>query len=460
MKPARGTVFMGAAIAACSVWLLFYATGTFGRAADQLMQREVARGHFSGTVLISRDNKVLFAKGYGLANVDWEVPNSRDTKFEIGSITKPFTATLILQLEQQRKLALSDRVCTYLEACPPAWSPVTLHHLLSHTSGIYNLTLAPDFALEHVVPQTREQILSRIRAYPLAFTPGEKFEYSNSNYFLLAMVIEKVTGQSYENVLRQRILEPLGMHDTGVLHRDAVLSRHATGYSPARSGILEVAAPINESWSFGAGSMYSTVGDLQKWSQALDSDRILPRATLARMWRPVKGEYGYGWEVPGISLATGNRRIVEHTGLVTGFATVFERLIDEHLTIIVLANSLASEPRRVAQSLAALALGENFVPSFDRDAVELPAETLQRYAGDYELGGEIFTLTVRDGRLFAAQLDHPEYPQIELFPASETEFYCRDIDGELTATQDGHGRVTGFLFTQGNLSREVRKVRK
>jgi CubicO group peptidase (beta-lactamase class C family) len=459
MRIARGTLFLGVAIIGCGAWLAFYSTGTFARAADQLMRREVERGHFSGTVLISRGPNVLFVKGYGLANADWGIKNTPDTKFEIGSITKTFTATLIMQLEQQRRLVLADSVCTYIENCPPGWSAVTLQHLLSHTSGIYNLTLSPDYDKLHGVPQTREEVLARIRAQPLAFIPGAKFDYSNSNYFLLAMVIEKITGQSYESVLKQRILDPLRMRDTGVIHRDSILSRHATGYRPTKSWAIQVDSPTDPSWSFGAGSLYSTVGDLQKWSEALDSDRILPQATLQRMWQPVKGEYGYGWEVLSPSLNSGNRQVIQHTGLITGFITIFRRTSDAHVTAIVLANSLASNPARVAQSLTALALGEHFVPNFERETVELTPELLQHYVGDYELGGEIYTFTTRDGRLYVRGREHPELPELELLAASETQLFVRDMDGDLIATQDGHGRLTGFLFNQGNSSRVVKKVR-
>jgi D-alanyl-D-alanine carboxypeptidase len=459
MRPARGTLFLAFALVTCSAWLVVYAEGTFDRAADRLMQREVERGHFSGAVLISRGTKVLFTKGYGLANADWRIPNSVDTKFEIGSITKTFTATLILQLEQQKRLALTDSICRYIDSCPAAWATVTLHHLLSHTSGIYNLTQTADFVKEHAAAQTRDEILARIKAHPLAFVPGERFEYSNSNYYLLALVIEKVSGRAFETVLNDRILEPLGMHDTGVLHREFILARHAVGYRPARNGTLEVDSPIDDSWSFGAGSMYSTVGDLQKWSNALDTNRILPQAALQRMWQPVKGDYGYGWEIPAVSLARGTRRMIQHTGLVAGFVTVFQRIEDQHLTVIVLTNSLESHPERVAQSLSALAFGEHYVPTFDRESVPFTAQMLARYVGDYELGGEIFTISMRDGRLFVTSRDHPEFPELELLAASETQLFLRDQDGDMTVTQDGRGRVTGFLLDQGSLSRTVRKVR-
>jgi CubicO group peptidase (beta-lactamase class C family) len=459
MRPARSTLFLVFAVVACGAWLVVYAAGSFARAADRLMRREVDRGHFSGAVLISRGTKVLFTKGYGLANADWRIPNSVDTKFEIGSITKTFTATLILQLEQQKRLALTDSICTYIDSCPTSWASVTLHHLLSHTSGIYNLTLSADFTKEHAAAQTREEILARIRAPPLAFVPGTRFEYSNSNYYLLALVIEKVTGLAFETVLQERILGPLGMHDTGVLHRECILARHAVGYRPATNGALEVDSPIDASWSFGAGSMYSTVGDLEKWSRALDSNRILPQATLQRMWRPVKGDYGYGWEIPAVSLARGTRRMVQHTGLVAGFVTIFQRIEAQQLTVIVLSNSLASHPERVAQSLSSLAFGEHYVPSFDRETVPFTAQMLARYVGDYELGGEIFTVSARNGRLFVGSRDHPEYPALEILAASQTQLFLRDQDGDMTVTQDGRGRVSGFLLTQGSLSRTVKRLR-
>ena len=458
MRLARGGLFLGASLVACAAWLAVYATGTFARAADKLMQREVERGHFSGVVLISRAGHVLFAKGYGLANVDWKIPNTPDTIFDIGSITKTFTATLILQLEQQRQLALTDSICRFIEACPAAWSAVTLHHLLSHTSGIFNLTLAPDFDQEHSTVQTREQILARFRTRPLAFAPGAKFQYSNSNYYLLALVIEKVTGQSYETVLQRRILRPLGMRNTGILHRDLVLPNHATGYRPLKSGTLVVDAPIDESWSFGAGSMYSTVGDLERWSEALDTGTILPRATLERMWRPVRDGYGYGWELPDDPLSKVHRHIVQHTGFVPGFTTILEDFVDEHLTIVALSNSLGGDPRRAARSLGALALGEHYVPAFDRDTIAIGTEMQRRYTGDYELGGEIFTIVTHDERLFVRQRSHPEVPELEICAASDTRLFFRDIDGELTATEDGHGKLTGFLFEQAGQSRTIRKV--
>jgi hypothetical protein len=151
--------------------------------------------------------------------------------------------------------------------------------------------------------------------------------------------------------------------------------------------------------------------------------------------------------------------MIQHTGLVAGFVTVLQRIEDQHLTVIVLTNSLESHPQRVAQSLSALAFGERYVPTFDRESVPFTPQMLARYVGDYELGGEIFTISVRDGRLFVDSREHPEFPELELLAASETQLFLRDQDGDMTVTQDGRGRVTGFLLDQGSSSRTVRKVR-
>jgi CubicO group peptidase (beta-lactamase class C family) len=174
-----GTAFLGAAIVGCSGWMVYYSGGAVARAADEVMRDEVARGDFSGTVLVSRDGQSIFEKSYGLADAERRIPNTSATKFQIGSITKSLTAVLVLQLEQERRLSLSDAICNYLEECPSGWAPIQLHHLLAHTSGIYNFTndRAPEALLP--TPQTHEQILARFLHAPLEFRAGEKFSYSN-----------------------------------------------------------------------------------------------------------------------------------------------------------------------------------------------------------------------------------------------------------------------------------------
>ncbi len=452
-----GGTFLAGAVLACIAWLPYYASGSLAREADKVMQREVARGRFSGAVLVSREGRVLFEKAYGLASVERNVSNTVHTKFQIASITKTFTAILMMQLEGQGRLALHDPICRYIEECPPGWGGITLHHLLSHTSGIFNVTRVPELEAQRATPQTRRQMMSRFLTKPLAFAPGEQFEYSNSNYYLLGLVIEKVTGQPYEVVLRERILKPLEMHDTGIEHRGAAPPLHASGYRPDRTGRLKYDPAMDESWSFSAGAMYSTVEDMEKFSDALQSEALLPRAALERMWQPVRDVYGYGWQTPQRSRFTFNRRVVEHGGAAPGFLARFWHAVDEKLTVIVLANNMATSPPRVAQSLAALVLNEPFVPSYMREAVQLAPEVLRRYVGEYQLGTDVWKLYTRDGRLFARR-DVTE-PEIELLAESESAFFLRDVEGDAVAMENGKGAVTGFMVNLGEQSRMMRKLR-
>jgi len=452
----RGVAFLLAAVAACSASLWFYSAGQMGREMEKLIQLEISRAHFSGAVLVSRDGKILFERAYGLANAEWDIANTTSTKFEIGSITKPFTAVLVMQLEHQGRLALHDSICKYLTPCPAEWAPITVHHLLSHTSGIFNVQRAANFETERTIPRTREEISERIRIGSPTFAPGAEFEYNNSNYYLLGLIIERVTGHPYGTVLKERILEPLGMHDTGLISREQLMPARASGYqSDAQNEFKNSARPLDPLWSFSAGAMYSTVEDLQRWSEALRRSTLLPRHTLERMWQPVKAGYGYGWLVPFGIAHTPQRRIIEHGGRVPGFSSSFSLMPDEQLTAIVLTSNVASDAMRLARGLSTIALGEPYVSPLVREPAAIAAEKLQRYEGEYELDGVIWTMRANNGRLFShANEPHAE---IEILPECDTTFFVRDSDVSLRAQLDSKGRVTGFIVTPGGLV--ARKVR-
>ncbi len=219
------------------VFLIFFLAARFACAQDlaarmdQQVRAYADQQKFSGCVLVAREGKVVFSKGYGLANAEYGIPNTPATKFRLGSITKQFTATAILMLEQQGKLKVEDAVRKYVDDCPGAWQPVTLHHLLTHTSGIPNFTSFPDYVRTMPLPSPPAETLKRFRDKPLAFEPGTKFSYSNSGYVLLGYIIERVSGRSYEEFLQKQIFGPLGMSDTGYDHPERVMPRRASGTS-------------------------------------------------------------------------------------------------------------------------------------------------------------------------------------------------------------------------------------
>jgi CubicO group peptidase (beta-lactamase class C family) len=330
---------------------------------DRYMQMQVKRNHFTGTVLVAQNGKLLLAKGYGYANAESQTPNTLQTKFRVGSLTKQFTATAIMQLLENGLVSLQDSICKYLQPCVEAWKPVTLHHLLSHTSGIAGYAELPDPKTSTIPPWTAEQIAAQFQDQALEFAPGTQWKYSDWGYCLLGLVIERVTGKPYAQVLRDQIFEPLGMHDTGYDEAQTILENRARGYRLI-DGRLENAGHINMAGPYSAGALYSTAEDLYKWDQALYTDAILPRSALRLMWTEVTSNYGYGWMVSTPASpapppwALPKRFQVVHPGSIKGFTSEILRFPDEHVTVIVLAN--LEDAHIVGPELAALVFGDPF----------------------------------------------------------------------------------------------------
>jgi CubicO group peptidase (beta-lactamase class C family) len=197
---------------------------------EQVIQSYAANRQFMGSVLVAKGTQVLLNKGYGSANLEWDVPNSPATKFRLGSITKQFTAASILLLQERGKLNVQDPVKKYMADAPAAWDKITIYHLLTHTSGIPNFTSFPEYAKWEPFATTAAEEVARFRDKPLDFAPGEKWSYSNSGYVLLGYLIEKITGGSYEKFVRENIFNPLGMRDSGYDSNSAVIARRAAGY--------------------------------------------------------------------------------------------------------------------------------------------------------------------------------------------------------------------------------------
>ncbi len=353
-------------------------------AADlsEYMQACAKVEHFNGSVLVCKDNETVFKSGYGMANFEHDVPNAPDTKFRIGSITKQFTAMAILILEEQGKLKVGDPIHKYIADSPDAWADVTIHHLLTHTSGIPSFTGMPEYRRDMMLLQSINQMLARFKDKPLKFAPGEKFKYSNSGYLLLGAIIEKASNVSYEEFLRAEICDPLELNDTGYDRFRTVLKHRATGYRRVADSIVHDAY-LHMSQPHAAGALYSTVEDLNRWDQALRRRELIADSRYQRMFTPEKNGYAYGWNVRTKS----GRRSISHSGGINGFVSHILRYPDEKLCVVVLCNTLPASPPRVARDLAAIMLGEDY---------ELPrAKKISLEATLNEL--------VKDGSLVAAQ---------------------------------------------------------
>jgi CubicO group peptidase (beta-lactamase class C family) len=310
---------------------------------DRIMQKWSQDGQFSGTVLVARRGRVIYEHAFGFANLEWRIPNGLTTKFEIGSMTKQFTALLVLQLVHEGRLRLDGRLSEYLPYYrKDTGDRVTVHNLLSHTSGIPNFLSIPGF-LEGPESRTTYRVEDFARKFcsgELHFEPGSKFEYSNSNYFLLGAILEQVTGTKYEHLLRERILTPLGMQDSGYTHTGEILAHRAAGYERTPGGLMN-ARFYDMSIPFAAGAMYSTVSDLYLWDQALYTERLLPQELIELLFRPNLQNYGYGWGilVPREGQPFAGESIPMHGGAIFGFQSLIQRVPSQKDLIVLLDNT-------------------------------------------------------------------------------------------------------------------------
>jgi CubicO group peptidase (beta-lactamase class C family) len=314
--------------------------------------REIMGTDFNGSALVSRDGDILFAEGIGMADDANRLPNTPETRFRLGSVTKQFTAMAVLMLASQGLLKTTDPVCDYVDTCPDGWDVVTIEHLLSHSSGIADFTQQPGFDL--MKEATPADTVASVADIPLGFAPGASFAYSSTGYVLLGMVIERASGLDYETFLEQQIFEPLGMADSGYEHADT--PGLAVGY--ARE--FEEASPLDVSVPYAAGGLYSTVLDLQRWVDALDAHALVDAAAMQRFVTPLAdttdgGTSGYAY---GVSVSYENRhRVVSHGGVINGFLTHLAWYPDVGLTIALLTNrEEGPDLSTIATRAAALAL--------------------------------------------------------------------------------------------------------
>ena len=312
-------------------------------AIDQIMQARSAAGDFNGAALVARQGHILYERAFGLANLEWQIPNDLQTKFEIGSMTKQFTALLILQFVNDGRVHLDGHISDYLPYYrSEIGNRVTVTELLSHTSGIPNFLSTPGF-LEGPASRASYTVRDFVEKYcsgDLDFEPGTKFEYSNSGYFLLGAILEQVSGESYEQLLKERIFGPLGMKNTGYTHFETVLPHRAAGYERSEAG-LRNARYYDMSIPFAAGALYSTVEDLFLWDQALYGERLLPAQLRDLLFKPNLDNYGYGWGIlipkPGSPYA--GESIAMHGGEIFGFQSVIQRIPAHKELIVLLENT-------------------------------------------------------------------------------------------------------------------------
>ena len=398
---------------------------------QQVVQPYVDSQVFMGSVLVAQHGKVLFSKSYGYADLEWNVPNSPTTRFQIASVTKQFTAASILLLEDRGKLKTDDLVKKYLPDAPAAWDKITIYNLLTMTSGI------PDDAAKYE-PGAPDRLIFRDR--PLSFQPGEQWDYTNLGYLVLGYLLEKVSGQSYADFLQQNVFKPLGMNDSGVDSNVTVIAHRASGYWPGADG-LENAERTVISAALSAGGLYSTTEDLLRWEEGLFGGKLLTPASLRKMTTPFKHDYACGLYVHHVN----GRLVIDYDGNNIGFNAQTAYYPDDGLAVIVLANQNGYVTGRINTALAAAVHGETVTFSPPPKEIPLPKEVLARYVGTYDLsdgGGVVFTL---EGSHLMAQFG-ATFP---LFAESETKFFSKGWDLQFEFSKDDKGQFA-FVTEHSN----------
>ncbi|MEW6131296.1 MAG: serine hydrolase domain-containing protein [Acidobacteriota bacterium] len=363
--------------------LLFVATvAAQADKVDDYVKAEMQKQRIPGiAIAVIKDGKVIKAEGYGLANVELNVPVRPETVFKIGSVSKQFIAAGILLLAQEGKLSLDDKISKFLEGTPDTWKEITVRHLLTHTSGI--VREAPGF--DPLKIQTDAEVIKTAYPLPLRFAPGEKWEYCNVGYFSLAEIIHKVTGKPWGDYLGERLFMPLEMNATRTTTMSGIVQNRAGGYF-WKNGKLE-----NATIYFAlrpSGAFLSSVLDLAKWDAALHTDSILKQSILSQAWMPAKlnsgatHPYGFGWELSSVA---GHKR-VHHGGSLPGFRAQFSRFIDDKLSVVVLTNADNANPNLISLGIAAL-----YIPGLipERTGARIAPKILDTYIGQYQtsIGG-------------------------------------------------------------------------
>jgi CubicO group peptidase (beta-lactamase class C family) len=427
----------------------------------QLLDKYAAFDQLNGAVLVARDGKVIFRKGYGYANFEWDIPNTTDTRFRLASVTKQFTAMLILQLAEKGKLRLDGKISDYLPDYAKAnGRRITIYQLLTHTSGVPNYTALPDFFQRHARnPYSPRDFIPVFSELPLEFEPGTAYKYSNSGYFILGAIIEAVTGLSYAKALQDNILTPLQMRQSGYDLPGPVIKKRAAGYRKTVDGYAN-APYLDMTLPYAAGAMYSTVEDLFLWDQALYKDQLLSAAGKAIYFTPYRDGYACGWTRKPFTLGNTKDTVsaIWHNGSINGFSTIIVRVPENKDLVVLLNNTGNVDVEAISRNILGILYNKTYDQPVKRRAPLLAdapsAKTAARpdtqayrsYTGKYQLTPAVFiTITVEDGRIYEQVTGQERF---EIFPEAPGKFFLKVVDAQMSFVKNEQGNIDQLILHQ------------
>lgn len=392
-------------------------------------------------------------KGYGLRNIADHLPNEANTVFQIGSVTKQFTAAVILKLQETKKLNVEDKISKYFPGFPKGDS-ISIENLLTHTSGIFNYTNDPAFMENQaVLPITEERMIALFKDKPLNFSPGTNWSYSNSNYMLLGYIIQKVSNKSYEQVVRDLIFKPLKMNSSGFDFKGLKGKEKAKGYFMISEQLNKESTIVDSTVSYAAGSIYSTTGDLYKWHKGLLSNQVLQKTSFNKASTPFKNKYGYGISIDSLY----GKKLIAHGGGIFGFTSNMVRIPKDDVCIILLNNFGNPTISKITSDLLAILYNQPYKLPEIKKEITLSADVLKKYTGTYELSPQFsINFTVEDGQLFG---EPTSQPKVQLYAEKEDLFFLKVIDAQIEFKQDAGGNINGLVLHQGGNSQDGKKIK-
>lgn len=417
----------------------------------QLIESYVAIGNFSGVVLVGKNDHIIFQEAYGMANYELDAPNTIDMKFRIGSLTKVFTAAAIADLQSKDALHLDNYLSDYFPDYPHG-DTITILNLLNHSSGILNYTALPDYHVFKKLPATLETLHSRFKDKPLEFTPGSKQHYSNSNYRLLADIIEKISGLSYEEYLKQYIFAPLNMCNSGVDNPKTILKNRTAGYDvDFKASTLINADYIDMSVAKGAGDLYASIHDLYLFIRSIYKQKlfsVFDNILKAQLDESKEKNSTYGW---GIDTLFG-KKLLARDGQIDGFHAVMYQFIEDDMSVIVLSNFKFSSVEPIARGLAAIAFKQPYEIPKKHIPTKIDPTVYDDYIGIYQ-DSQPITIIKENNQLFS----QTKRLKLPLLPRSETEFFIPFMNSEISFIKDTDSNIIKIIMNQDGVKRILEK---
>jgi len=419
------------------------------------------------TILVAKDGKAIYQKAIGKSNLELNIPIELNSVFQIGSITKQFTAVSILMLAEQGKLNIKDKIGKYIPEFAEVGKDITIHHLLNHTSGIKNKTLLSEKYYNSRVDRSPKELINYFKDEPLEFISGKKFKYSNAGYILLGQIIEKISKQSYDEFIQENIFDKIGMTSSYYGNIKHNIPNQTTGYLIEQNEFIN-ADYMNLSLAYSAGAILSTTKDLLKWQNALLSNTLLKESSIKQAMTPTllnsgkRIPYGYGFRFSRL----GNSPVIAHTGSTKGFTSIALFLPQENIYITALTNCNCKNVNNIVKQVAELFVtipNPNKVPTViktskkEKMTIAVPVEILNRYTGTYGVKPNVNLTIGLDNRNQLYLLAPGQTKKVELFAETQNHFFIKIVDVEITFNKNEMNKVISLTMNQSGRKINAKK---